>query len=109
MKNELPQAAIILADRCGKKIDKGRSDPFASSLHMTYQLDKSIHIEMGAFCSPYSNGNAWCKITVDDKLVYEGGGNYFSLGAGCKPKVYKPGSWEDKILNASREYVAKVR
>lgn len=110
MKNELPQAGIILVDREGHKTEKGRNDPFAASLAMKLETDGML-LEMRAFSSPYSNGSSWLKVT-DQKtkeVVYEGGGDYFSLGAGSTPKVYKPGAWEKKILARSKQYVERIR
>lgn len=108
MKNELPQAAIILVDREGKKTEQGRSDPFAASLAMKLEVDGLV-IEMRAFSSPYSNGSSWVKIREGRKVLYEGGGDYFSLGAGTKPKIYKPGPWEKKLLARSKPYVASIK
>jgi hypothetical protein len=107
--NELPQAAIILTDREGHKTEVGRNDPFAASLSMALDLDDDVKIKMGAFSSPYGNGNAWCEIKYNDELVYKGGGSYFSLGAGCTPEVYKPGPWEEKILSRSKRYIDSMR
>lgn len=109
MKNELPQAGIVLVDREGRKTNKSRSDPFASNLAMELKVE-GLLLEMKIFSSPYSNGSSWLKVTDEktQKVVYEGGGDYFGLGAGCTPNVYKPGPWEEKILARSRRYVERI-
>ncbi len=112
MKNEMPQAAIILVDREGKKFEEGMSNPIIHSLHMNLTLsEEQVYIEMHATAHAMGNGSAGCKV-VDlqtGEVVYEGGGTYFSLGEGSTPEVYVPGPWEEAILKRSKKYVEKIR
>lgn len=110
MENKLPQAGIVLVDREGQKKYAGRNDPFGASLHMFLELDELL-LEIDVFSSPYSNGSSRLQVTdrTTGEVLYDGGGDYFSLGAGSKPTVYRKGPWEAKVLGRSKPYVARIR
>jgi hypothetical protein len=112
MKNEMPQAAIVLTDREGRKTTPSISNPVHSTLDMELVLkEDGILIHMWAMSAAQGNGSAGCEVTDlnTGEVVYQGGGSYFSLGAGCKPRIYVPGPWEKKILARSEKYVTAIR
>jgi hypothetical protein len=112
MKNEMPQAAIVLVDREGRKTAPNISNPVHSTLDMELVLkEEMIHIKMWAMAAAQGNGSAGCEVTDlrTGEVVYAGGGSYFSLGAGSTPRIYVPGPWEKVILDRAKQYTERLR
>lgn len=111
MKNELPQAAIVLADREGTVLHKS-GNPVHSVLEMELTLpEEGLYVKMHAMAAAQGNGSAGCEVIdlSSGEVLYEGGGSYFGLGEGCKPSIYVPGPWEQKLLARSEKYVRGIR